>query len=197
VSALNGINSPVQPGTDYGLLLSLERSQSVRQGLTTIARNAAAGQASCDDTCAGSSATKNVHCSLATITASCSAGGTASLGGTLDFIINCQSGAFNANIAFNLGFSNCSSEGVTLNAPTPVTLGGQINAQGSTASVNLTLKANGLQVTGNACSRSINQTCNIDVTVAGTESNLAVSGQVCGCDARKLEAADNICSASC
>jgi hypothetical protein len=86
---------------------------------------------------------------------------------------------------------------VTLNAPTPVTLGGQLSAQRSSVSVNLTLKANGLQVKGNVCSKSIDQTCNINLNVSGSERNLAVSGQVCGCDANKLAAAQNICSASC
>ena len=128
---------------------------------------------------------------------SCAAGGTASLGGTLDFTVNCATAAFSANVAFNLGFSNCSSEGVTVNAPTPVTLGGQVSSQGSSASVNLTLKANGLQVKGNVCAKSIDQTCNLDVNVSGSESHLTVSGRVCGCDAGKLAAAQNICSASC
>jgi hypothetical protein len=197
ISALAGINTPAQPGTHSGLLLSAGESQAVRQGLTNIARNAAAGQAQCSDTCGGSTGTKTIHCSLPTTSVSCSAGGAASVGGTLDFTVNCQTDAFSANVGFDLGFSNCSSEGVTLNAPSPMRLAGQVSSQGSSASVNLTLKVNGLQVKGNVCSRSIDQTCNIDLAVAGNESDVSVSGQICGCDARKLAASQNVCSASC
>jgi hypothetical protein len=42
VSALAGISSPTQPGARDGLLLSPGEAQSVRQGLTAIARNAVA-----------------------------------------------------------------------------------------------------------------------------------------------------------
>jgi len=193
VSALRGISAPTRSPADQDLILSAIESQSVRQALTDVVRNAA----SCNDTCGSGTGSKNVLCSFITTPASCSGGGTVSLSGSIDFAVNCGTRDFTADIAFELGFSNCSSEGVTLNAPTPVRFAGRVNSQGSNLSVNLTLKANGLQVSGNVCSRSIAQTCNIDVGIGGTENDLTVSGQICGCDAAKLNAAQNICSASC
>jgi hypothetical protein len=195
VSALGGVSPPKQPTARDGLLLSTLQSESIRQALTDIARNAAAGQAHCDGRCTSSTGTQNVLCSVISTPISCPSGGTTSLAGNVDFALNCATKAFVANIAFDLAFSHCSSNGVTLNAPSPVKLAGRIESQ--TSSVSLTIKANGLQVRGSYCSRNIDQTCDIDLSIAGTERNPTVGGQICGCDASKLAAATNACSASC
>jgi hypothetical protein len=171
-------------------------AQPLRSALSDLARSAAAGTATCSGGCAGAtSGTASAHCSLVSTPMSCRGGGSASGTGTVDFSFNCAPPrTFSATYSFSLGFTGCTTEGVTLTSSSPVTISGNITMAGD---LTLSVSTSSLHVTGNYCARTIDQTCSINFNATAHGPTYAYSGTVCGCDLAKLGATQDVCTASC